>query len=514
MQPDEVRKFVDQLHADKRISKEEIISIIEQAMAAAASKNAGGNADIAVHIDRNSFAISVYRDNVPLSTAEISKRIGAQSARQMITQKLREAEKNMVYDEFHSLLNEIVTGRVNRVGRNTIVLLKNDEVEALLPAQEQVPGEQLRLDGRISAMVVEVDKNGNGSKIRIVLSRSRPDYVRRLFEREVPEIADGMIEIKEISREPGHRTKVAVYSREPRIDLVGSCVGQRGARIRAIRDELSGGEQIDVIPWSDSPEEFIKNALQPAVVDEVILCSILGRAIVLVQEGQRKIAIGQRGQNVRLASRLCGWDIDIFTHEDLQSNLERAVAEFGSIDGVSGDLADHLVAEGFLTYDDLSLIEPDVLMDFGQLSQEEADAIIDEAEKRAELRTACSSAEKAADAAKRAEEAVGRAVKVYAERPDRLQEAVMREVRQARAAAADARAAREEAEKSVEIVGCDESRKALEDAKASEAVAKRFSQQADEIADRLRREEGDRGGFGGRKGNVGGRRNAGGYDRD
>ena len=206
-----------------------------------------------------------------------------------------------------------------------------------------------------------------GSRVKVVLSRTRPHLVQRLFEQEIPEIADGVIEIRAIAREPGYRSKVAVSSADQRVDCVGACVGVRGNRIKNIVDELAG-ERIDIVRWSDDMQVLIPNALQPAEVEEVILCQMLGRAIVLVREDQLSLAIGRRGQNVRLASKLCGWDIEIMTREELEEQIEQAVVGFSAIEGVSEELAERLVGEGFLSYDDLSVIEPDDLMEMGRLT--------------------------------------------------------------------------------------------------------------------------------------------------
>jgi len=218
--------------------------------------------------------------------------------------------------------------------------------------------------------------------------------VQRLFEQEIPEIADGVIEIKAISREPGYRSKVAVDSSDSRVDCVGACVGVRGNRIKNIVDELAG-ERIDIVRWDDNLETLIPNALRPADVEQVILCQMLGRAIVLVKEDQLSLAIGRRGQNVRLASKLAGWDIEIMTQEELAESIDRAVTGFSALDGVETELAERLVEEGYLSYEDLSVIEPDDLMSMGGLSQQQVDIIVQQAEDRAE------EAEMAAQEAKR-----------------------------------------------------------------------------------------------------------------
>ena len=221
------------------------------------------------------------------------------------------------------------------------------------------------------ATVFEVRKAG--SRVKVILSRTRPQLVQRLFEQEIPEIADGVIEIRAMAREPGYRSKVAVSSSDQRVDCVGACVGVRGNRIKNIVDELAG-ERIDIVRWSDDLQVLIPNALQPAEVEEVILCQMLGRAIVLVREDQLSLAIGRRGQNVRLASKLCGWDIEIMTREELDESIERAVVGFSALEGVDESLSERLVGEGFLSYDDLSIIEPDALMEMGELTEEQANA--------------------------------------------------------------------------------------------------------------------------------------------
>ena len=231
------------------------------------------------------------------------------------------------------------------------------------------------------ATVFEVRKAG--SRVKVILSRTRPQLVQRLFEQEIPEIADGVIEIRAMAREPGYRSKVAVSSSDQRVDCVGACVGVRGNRIKNIVDELAG-ERIDIVRWSDDLQVLIPNALQPAEVEEVILCQMLGRAIVLVREDQLSLAIGRRGQNVRLASKLCGWDIEIMTREELDESIERAVAGFSAIDGVEESLSEKLVGEGFLSYDDLSIIEPDALVEMGSLTEEQAASIVEQAEAKAQ----------------------------------------------------------------------------------------------------------------------------------
>ncbi len=376
----EVLRIVDTIHRDKGIPKEIVFQAIESALVKVSKKHFGEDHDVIVTIDRQSGQISGTHNGEPLDPEETIGRIGAQLAKQEIIQKIREAERDALYDEYNEQRGQLISGIVTRYeGGTATVQLGN--TEAILPRSEQIPGETHHANERVRATVFEVRKAG--SKVKIILSRTRPALVGRLFEQEIPEIADGVIEIRAMAREPGYRSKVAVSSTDQRVDSVGACVGVRGNRIKNIVDELAG-ERIDIVRWSDDMQVLIPNALQPAEVEEVILCQMLGRAIVLVREDQLSLAIGKRGQNVRLGSKLCGWDIEIMTREELGEGIERAVAGFASIEAVTEELAERLVGEGFLSYDDLSIIEPDDLMEMGGLTAEETDKIVAEAESRAE----------------------------------------------------------------------------------------------------------------------------------
>jgi len=391
MKPEEVLRIVDAIHRDKNIAPEIVFEAIEQALVSAANKHYGEDEEIVVQIDRESGAITGTHNGEPLDPEETIGRIGAQTAKQVIIQKIREAERDALYEEYEAMTGQMVTGMVQRYeGGAATVTLTN--VEAILPRSEQIPGEVHHANERVRATVFEVRKAG--SRVKVILSRIRTQLVQRLFEQEIPEITEGIIEIKNIAREPGYRSKVAVSSYDQRVDCVGACVGVRGNRIKNIVDELSG-ERIDIVRWSDDKQVLIPNALQPAEVEDVILCQMLGKAIVLVREDQLSLAIGRRGQNVRLGSKLSEWDIEIMTQEELDEELKRAVAGFGELDGISEELALKLVEEGFMSYDDLSIIEPDTLMEMGGLTEAEVDAIVAQAEVRAE------EAEKAAAEARR-----------------------------------------------------------------------------------------------------------------
>ncbi len=381
MNANELLRIVDAIHREKNIDKEIVFEGIEAALVSAAKKHYGEDEEVVVRINREDGSIRGAHNGVPMAPEEISARIGAQTAKQVMIQKIREAERDALHEEYTDLIEQVVTGTVQRFeGGTATVSLGN--VEAILPRSEQIPGEAHHPNERVRAVVCEVRKAG--TRVKVILSRIRNQLVARLFEQEIPEIADGVIEIKAVAREPGYRAKVAVSSSDQRVDCVGACVGVRGNRIKNIVDEL-GGERIDIVRFNDDTQTFITNALQPAEVEEVILCRMLGRAIVLVREDNLSLAIGRRGQNVRLASKLVGWDIEIMTQEELAEQLEQAVAGFASIEGLSDELADRLVGEGFLTYGDLSVIEPDDLAEIGELDAGTVQRIIDEAELRAEM---------------------------------------------------------------------------------------------------------------------------------
>ena len=422
MNASEVLRIVDSLHREKNIEKETVFCVIESALVTAAKRHFGDEADIEFFIERETGEIAGRCGQEMLDYEEVIGRIGAQTAKQVIIQKVREAERDSQIDEFTEVVDDIITGTVNRnEGRVTTVTL--GPVEAILPRSEQIPGDTHQPNERIRALVTEV--KAQGSRIKVVLSRTRPNFVKRLFEIEIPEISDGVILVNAISREPGYRSKVAVSSIDSKVDCVGACVGVRGNRIKVVIDELAG-ERIDIVRYDEDPLILIPNALQPAEVDEVILCQMMGRAIVLVRDDQLSLAIGKRGQNVRLASKLCGWDIEIMTQTELESQIDRAVRGFCDIDGVNEDLANQLVGEGYLSYDDLSVIEPTDLVAMGELTEEDVDKIVDEAEKRAlvaeeraeeekKIRKQQQAIEKAAEYARAKEEAAQKAAQRKAE---------------------------------------------------------------------------------------------------
>jgi len=376
----EVLRIVDSMHRDKNIPKEVIFEGIEAALAAAARKHFESEpGEIVVTIDRKTGQVRARRGNEEIDP-EILGRIAAQSAKQIIIQKIREAECEAIFAEFAGLQGSLVLGTIQRFEGGTAIV-NLGKTEAILPRAEQIPGESYHIGSRIKALVLDVRKINN--RVRIILSRVHPDFVRRLFEQEIPEIADQVIEIRALAREAGYRTKIAVASIDTKVDAVGACVGVRGSRIKNIVDEL-GGERIDIIRWNEATQVMIANALQPAQITEAFLYPLLGRAIVLVKEDQLSLAIGRRGQNVRLASKLVGWDIEIMTHDELKETIERAVTWFSRIPGITEEKVERLVEEGFLSYDDLSFVEPAELANILEISPDSAEEIIAFAEQAAE----------------------------------------------------------------------------------------------------------------------------------
>lgn len=373
-------RIVDSIHRDKNIPKDILFEGIESALATAAKKHYPDAEEIQVRIDRDTGKTVTMADGTAVAPPDFG-RIAAQTAKQVIIQKIREAERDSLFDEFEDQRGDLITGTVQRFegGAVTVNLGKTD---GLLPRSEQIPGESHHPGERVRAVILEVKKMGQ--RVKIILSRTHPDFVRRLFELEIPEIADQIISIRALAREAGYRSKVAVTSIDSKVDAVGACVGVRGTRIKNIVDEL-GGERIDIVRWNESLQVLIPNSLQPAEIDEVMLCQLLGRAIVLVREDQLSLAIGRRGQNVRLASKLVGWDIEIMTSDELDELIEKAVGTFTKIDGVDTELAEKLVEQGILSYDDLSVMEiSDLVNTIEGLDEEKANEIRERAEVLAE----------------------------------------------------------------------------------------------------------------------------------
>jgi N utilization substance protein A len=380
MKGDDLLRGVNLMHQEKNISKDIIFEGIEAAVHLAIQKHYGDDEPIVVTIDRDTGNIHAQKGEQVIAPEELG-RIAAQAAKQVMIQKIREAESNAVFDEYAAQKGDLVHATTQRFeGGSALVSLGKSE--AILPRSETIPGETHHVGDRLKAVILDVRKVGH--RVKIVLSRTHPDFVRRLFEDEIPEISDHTIEIKAVAREAGYRSKVAVSSIDSKVDCVGACVGVRGSRIKNIVDEL-GGERIDIVRWNESLQVLIPYALQPAQIEEVFLYPRLGRAIVLVKEDQLSLAIGRRGQNVRLASKLVGWDIEIMTHEELTESIEKADLWFNQLPHATPEMTEAFIEEGFLSYADLYLtLEAPQLAEMTGLSEEQADEMLAYAEEHAE----------------------------------------------------------------------------------------------------------------------------------
>ena len=346
----ELLRIVENIARDKNINKESIFADLEEAMVSAVRKHFGApDSEIVVQIDRNTGQVTALKDKQPIDIKQLG-RIPAQSAKQVMIQKIKADERDSIYSEFVQRKGEIVSGSVVRYEGGSLVVGLDHRTEGFMPKGEQIVGQSHKPGERIRCLILEVKEVSN--QVKIILSRTHPDFIRRLFEQEVPEIAEEIIEIRDLAREAGYRTKVAVASLDEKVDPVGACVGVRGSRIKSIVDEL-GGEKIDIVRWSDSSQVFITNGLMPAKVSEVALCFELGRATVVVDEDQLSLAIGKHGQNVRLAARLTGWDIDILTPDEYNQGIERLTNCVKSIEGADDTLVDKLIALGVISVLDL-----------------------------------------------------------------------------------------------------------------------------------------------------------------
>lgn len=340
---------LEQVEREKGISKEILLDAIETALASAYKRDQKVAQSIEVRIAPDTGAFHVYTHKTVVEEVEDDKneitledaqkinsiyelgdlvefeifpkefgRIAAQTAKQVVVQRIREAERGIIYDEFVNRVGDLITGIIQRFEQRNIYI-DLGKIEGILPANEQMPNEHYEQGLRVKTFVVEVKKTTKGPQV--LLSRTRTGLLKRLFELEVPEIQDGLVEIKSVAREPGYRSKIAVYSRDPQVDPVGACVGSRGIRVQMIVRELKG-EKIDVIPWSADPIEFITNALSPAKVSEVKILPSKKTAIVIVPDFQLSLAIGKEGQNARLAAKLSGWKIDIKNETQAAQQIE------------------------------------------------------------------------------------------------------------------------------------------------------------------------------------------------
>ncbi len=320
----ELIAIIEQMEREKGIKKEILIQAVESALVSAAKKviDLKPEEELKVEIDPSTGRIKAFKNNEEIKSIDFG-RIAASTARQVIIQKIREAEKDVVFNEFQGKVGEIVSGTVYRFEKGNIIVDLLGKAEGILLKREQSPKEEFRQGQRIRVYCLEVKKDSKGPQI--ILSRTHPNLVKKLFELEVPEIYEGIVEIKSISRQAGERTKIAVWSKNEKVDSVGACVGMRGNRVRNIVNELQG-EKIDIVRFNEDIKEYIKAALSPAKVAEIKLDKQNLKAEAIVENDQLSLGIGKHGQNVRLASRLIGWSLDIRTKLQVAEEALKAVA--------------------------------------------------------------------------------------------------------------------------------------------------------------------------------------------
>ncbi|MSR42059.1 MAG: transcription termination factor NusA [Phycisphaerales bacterium] len=406
MNPETLR-ILESIARDRNIEREQLIRDLELAMISGARKhfNSLETEEFGCEMDRITGKISIWRNLEEGGTEDIAieqlGRIPAQTVKQVMIQKFREDERNSLLEEFTKRVGELATGVVTRQ-EGMAYLVQIDRAEGFMPKSEQIPGESFKAGDRIRCLLLDV--RDAGSQVKIILSRSHPDFIRRLFEAEVPEVAERVIEIKALAREPGQRCKVAVTSVDSKVDAQGACIGVRGSRIRNIVDEVNG-EKIDVVRWNESSQVLIANALRPAAVEEVSLCFELGRSTIIVREDQLSLAIGKRGQNVRLAARLTGWDVDILTPVEFAKGLETLQSTLRPIEGVTDDMLDKMGAMGMISVFDVEEIGPQVLIDDIGMSKDLALNVCEVASERAKEVAIQREIDAAAAAARAAEDA-------------------------------------------------------------------------------------------------------------
>lgn len=401
----ELKKIVDALTKEKGLSREIIIEALVEGLKIAAKKKFGSTAQIEVKIDEESGEIEIYRlkevvDKVVDPDKEISfeearelspgvnigdmigekvnlqdlGRISAQILKQVFSQRLRSAEKQLIYDEYKHKLGELVTGYVHRFNKRDVIL-NLGRAEALLPEEEQIPGERYHRGERVKAIVIEIYRH---KEPQILVSRSHPTFIKKLFEREVPEIQEGIVKIVAIAREPGSRTKIAVTSTDPNVDPVGACVGVRGSRISAVLQEIKG-EKIDVVLYDKDPAKFVYNALSPAECTKVIVDSANKTLEVIVPDDQLSLAIGRKGENVRLASKLVGWRIDILSETQYLRRQDPEFFKLLKVTGLSDETAGYLYEAGIKDLKTLVETPPEKIAQLTRLSEEDVKNILEKA---------------------------------------------------------------------------------------------------------------------------------------
>ncbi len=402
----ELLRVVDQVSREKGLDREILIQTLEEAVKAAARKKMGPNYDLEVNFNEELGEIEVFEfkevveevedEDLQISMEEARNldpefelgdavgikmdpdrfgRIAAQSAKQVIMQRLREAERNIVYDDFKDRKGEIIHGIVQRFDKGSIIA-NLGRAEAELPPKEQIPRETYRQGDRIRAYILDVKQYSRGPQI--ILSRTHPNFLSALFENEVPEIAEGIVTIVQVAREPGSRSKIAVASKDSDIDPVGACVGMKGSRVQAVVQELRG-EKIDIVTWDPDPAKFIVNALAPAEIVRVVVDEANRSMEVVVPDDQLSLAIGRRGQNVRLASKISGWHLDVVSETAYSQELRDAYASLLELDEVGEATATSLYQAGFRSAEEVAGSTEEELMTVRGIGEEKAAKLLESA---------------------------------------------------------------------------------------------------------------------------------------
>jgi len=396
-------RSIDQISRDKGINSQILIEGLEEAVRSAVKRKFGPDYELEVNFNRELGEIEVFefkevvekvedeRFQIALKDAkkldpeaeigdslgskmdiDVLGRIAAQSAKQVIMQRLREAERDAVYEDFKDRRGEVVNGIVQRFEKGAIIVNLGRE-EAELPVKEQIPQETYTQGDRIRAYIYDVKQFSRGPQI--MLSRTHPNFLAALFENEVPEISDGIVTVKQVAREPGSRSKIAVFSKDKEIDPVGSCVGMKGSRVQAIVQELRG-EKIDIVTWVADPAKFVCNALAPAEILRVIVDEEKKAMEVVVPDDQLSLAIGKKGQNVRLASRLSNWKLDVTSDSEYQKALEEGHKSLLELPGIGEKLAKSLFDMGFSSVNDIAKAKVDDISSIKGISEKKAEELI------------------------------------------------------------------------------------------------------------------------------------------
>ncbi|MBI5416214.1 MAG: transcription termination/antitermination protein NusA [Candidatus Omnitrophica bacterium] len=396
MESNELLTILEQLERDKGIEKKVLIEAVESAVASAAKKlwTVDKNEEVRAVLDTRTGRITAYAGTQEIRSGEFG-RIAAQTAKQVVIQKIREAEKNVVFNEYQVRIGEIISGGIYRFERGNIIV-DLGKAEAYIPKKEQSPKEEFRQGDRIRACVLDVKRDAKGPQI--ILSRANPGFVKKLFQLEVPEIYEGIVEIKSIARDVGERTKIAVYSKDEKVDCVGACVGMRGSRVKNIVSELQG-EKIDIVRYSSDIKEYIQAALSPAEISQIQLNYDVKKANIIVADDQLSLAIGKHGQNVRLASQLVGWDLDLFSSDQWKQLQEQQAqpqqetsartqekeqpaepaGNIQSLPGIGEKLTAQLLQAGFDTLEKIAGADMESLTQIKGLGEVKANKIIEEA---------------------------------------------------------------------------------------------------------------------------------------